>query len=576
MPGESRTMSIAPHKSLQVSFGGYSTAGIKAQNQDAFAAHRPLSNKDALKGVVAALADGLSTSERSDEASQLAVTHFISDYLSTPDSWSVRDSASRVLNGLNSWLYSNGGEANALVTTFSCAIVKSTVAHLFHIGDSRIYLHRQGRLEQLTSDHVLQHGTQSSLTRALGAELRLQVDYQAVELAPDDELLLTSDGVHDVLRDEQLQQLLTSTGNLEQRAEQIANHALQSGSQDNVSCLIMQICQLAEETIDVAQDKITRQVIPPVMQEGNRIDDFIVQRVLYAGTRSHLYLVTDSSGQYDQPLMLKAPSANFEDDANYLEAFVREQWIGLRINHRNVMRAFPRPTQSAFLYNLFEYVEGIDLRQWMLDTESPALGQVRVIVTQLIGALRVLHRQGMVHRDLKPENILIDAQGQIKLIDFGTVHVAGLSEAAQMHEDYPVGSVNYIAPEYLLGYESNYRSDLFSLGVITYEMLAGQLPFKERSNTFRPSSLQDWRYRSIRERRPDIPVWVDLCLEKATAADGRKRYQVLSEYLTDLSKPNPAMLRLAKSGPLLERNPILFWQLLSAALAAVILLQLVI
>jgi protein phosphatase len=141
-----------------------------------------------------------------------------------------------------------------------------------------------------------------------------------------------------------------------------------------------------------------------------------------------------------------------------------------------------------------------------------------------------------------------------------------------------VGSADYIAPEYLLGETGSHASDIFSLGVMVYEMLTGKLPFNlpffSTGATRRPpKGLQSWRYQSARDQRRDLPLWVDLALQKATAPNPRERYQALSEFLQDICVPNADMVQERQSAPLIERNPVNFWRGLALVLLAVVLVQ---
>ncbi len=565
---------------LDIKFGGHTSAGIKAINQDAFAAFQPEASARMLKGVVAAIADGVSCSARSAEASHVSVTDFINDYYSTPDTWTVKESASRVLNALNAWLYQHGiqgqSQRSELVTTFSSIVFKSNTAHIFHVGDSRIYRYRGGNLEPLTRSHYrTEPGDNVVLTHAMGMDIHLEVDYLRDELEKDDLYLMTTDGVHDFLSDKELKELLQRDAiSLEAHAQLIINHALNKGSDDNLSCLLVRVASLPEADIDEAHRKIAHYVVPPVMEPGMSIDDYRVLEVLHSSTRSHLYLVQHKNNNIK--LVLKAPSENFSEDDHYLEAFIREQWIGQRVNHPNVMKVFARPENTRFLYNLYEYLPAQDLGQWMRDNPQPAVGRVRSIIEQIGAALRAFQRLSMVHRDLKPENVLIDKDGRIKLIDFGTVQVSGLQEIkSAIEEECPVGSLNYIAPEYLMGQQGVFRSDIFSLGVIAYEMLCGELPYKKplyRNQI--PKNYGHWEYQPIVQKRDDVPLWVDLALRKATMPSPKDRYLALSEFMQDLRIPNQQLVDKVQSVPLMERNPLLFWQALSAILFTGFLWQL--
>jgi len=569
---------------LSVVFGGSSSAGPKLRNEDAFAAKQPDSKSTrTIKGVVACIADGLSSSDGAQQASQTSVATFIDDYYSTPDTWDVKKSAARVLNSINSWLYHQGlqtssgyvGEHHTLLTTFSAVVLKSTTAHLLHAGDSRIYLVRKGALHQLTNDHSHKRaGNKPFLTRALGMDSRLEVDYRQEEVEIGDILLLTTDGVHDFVRESQLLQFIFQSDEpLELRAKNIIACAEAQGSDDNLSCLMMEVKALPSADIDEVHRRLTELAIPPEMTVGQKIDSFEVLRVIHSGTRSHLYLVKDSVSK--QLRVLKAPSENFSEDPLYLEGFIREQWIGRRINHPSVMTIYPRPENSPFLYHVCEYIEGSTLRQWILDNPQPSLEKVRELTKAMVSALRVLQRMGMVHRDLKPENVMLDEMGLVHLIDFGTVQVDGLDELGSLiDEDVPVGSVNYIAPEYLRGGKGTYQSDLFSLGVMVYEMITGELPHKIPAGQLRqPQSVHTWRYVRVRQHRDDLPLWFDLALQKACSEAPSERYMALSEFVQDLCTPNKQLLSSHVQTPLLQKNPLLFWQCMSAGLAVLVVVQ---
>jgi len=158
-----------------ITFGGFSCAGVKAENQDAFTACMPKLSDVQSKGFVANIADGLSSASKAQEAAQLAVTQFVQDYYSTPQTWTVAKSAEKVVSSLNEWMYSKSdafhNDDQQWLTTFSSLIVKSTTGYVFHVGDTRVYQLRAGQLTQITKDHC--HGSkyqQSILTRALGAD----------------------------------------------------------------------------------------------------------------------------------------------------------------------------------------------------------------------------------------------------------------------------------------------------------------------------------------------------------------------------------------------------------------------
>ncbi|MBH0020875.1 bifunctional protein-serine/threonine kinase/phosphatase [Pseudoalteromonas sp. SWXJ133] len=559
---------------LNVSFGGHSAKGLKAENQDAFAALNTKAQEKESKGVIACLADGCSSAKNAKQASQLSVTHFINEYLNTPESWAVKKSVSKVLASLNQWLYSQSVNYNHLgqrqadwMTTFTALILKSATGYIFHLGDTRITRLRGNKIEAITRDHKVN----DTLTRALGAQLHQEIDVYEVDLKADDIYILTCDGVHDVLPNSDIAKLINEhvnleRTNLENAAKAITELALARGSDDNVSCLLVKVENIAEQKLDELYHSLTRRKIPPALNVGQKIDDYTVIRKLHASSRSHIYLVQQAPDI--PPVVLKAPSVNFEDDVHYLQGFIREGWVGQRINHLNVMKVLSTQSQSRFLYHICEYMDGQTLSDWKHDVPHPEITQVRSIIEQIVHALRAFQRLDMVHRDLKLDNVMIDAHGKVTLIDYGTVSVAAMDESVkQIADDCPQGTADYTAPETLITMHADFKSDLFSLGVIAYELLCSKLPYKPLPlNHVAPKDYSHWHYTSIRKYRADIPFWLDQALMKALAPKPELRYQAFSEFINDINKPNPYLESTANKSSIMKRDPVMVWKCISLCL----------
>lgn len=573
---------VTHKQQLTLNHAGSCQIGTRRENQDAILVRVPEKTSELVhKGAVACIADGVSCSDHSQKASHTAVVQFINDYYATPDSWSIRHSAGKILNSLNSWLYEEGTKQalshNGLVTTFSCIILKSNTAHLFHVGDTRIYRMRDNKIRLLTKDHQRTNfGKSAYLTRALGMDSKLEVDYQTVSLRQGDRFILTSDGVHDFIDNNSLSEFTFNTHGLapQDLSEEICNQALNNGSQDNLSCLIIDITHLPAHSILEHQQLTLSRTIPPALQVGNMLDNYKVEKILYEGPRSHVYQVTEVSG--GKQMVMKVPSAHYSEDTDYLIHFSNESWVGSQISSKRVMKIYSPPNDTKFTYQLCELIEGVTLRQWMYDNPNPELHTVRVILDDLVKAIRVFQRADMVHRDLKPENIMITKAGLVKIIDFGAVKVKGLEEISpESSEDVPLGAINYIAPEYINTGEATTRSDLFSVAVIGYEMLTGELPYKPtNSQNLQTARHTRWEYRSALNHRKDIPVWVDLALKKATHHLPSRRYEALSEFIADLHTPNKSLQKELKESPLIQRNPVLFWKSIAFLATLVALLEL--
>lgn len=552
----------AMSSSLSIDYAASTSAGSKAENADAADARVPKGGALLTKGIAAAIADGMSSSEGGKLASEICISSFLSDYYSTPDSWTVKTSASKVLGAANKWLYAQGqsrfDSARGMVTTFSGLVIKSTTAHVFHVGDSRIYQYRDGELEQLTRDHrVWVSSDREFLSRAMGIDPHLDIDYTARSVEPGDIFLFTTDGISSFLSDNRLRQLLDlHAGSLQSCCNVMLEEALHNGSNDNVTCQLVRVIDVPTQTEDDILQQITELPFPPDLAAGIQIDDYQIVRELHASKRSEVFLARNIPT--GTQVILKTPSVNYRDDPAYLEGFLHEEWVGRRIASPHVLKILDTP-RRRFLYNIAEYVPGQSLRQWMNDHPQTHINTARAYLAQIAEGLRAFHRLEMIHLDLKPENILIDPEGTLKIIDFGSTRVAGSVEiASSFTGDIPQGTVNYAAPECVQGQASS-RSDLFSLGVIAYELLTGALPYGDHDH---PRPAHKLRYVPAHERNNHIQPWVDRALEKAVHPNPRLRYEAISEFLYDLSHPNAA-LTSNQGKPLAERHPLAFWKVLA-------------
>ena len=563
---------------LAISRGQHSDRGRKPANQDFHGACVPSDAQLASKGIAIALADGISSSEVSHVASETAVASFLSDYFCTSDAWSVKQSAQRVLVAINSWLHAQTRHSphrydrdRGYVCTFSALVLKSASAHVFHVGDARIYRLRDGGLEQLTEDHRVRVSADTSyLGRALGIDRHLEIDYRTLPLAVGDLFLLATDGVYEHIGAREVAQLVAEHGdNLDLAARRIVERALANGSDDNLTAQLVRIDSLPEQAVDDVQRQLGDLALPPLLEPRMLFDGYRIVRELHASSRSHVHLAVDEAS--GATVVLKTPSMDLRGDAAYLERFLLEEWIARRLDNPHVVKFCPPQRQRRYLYTVSEFIDGQTLAQWMLDHPQPDLETVRGIVEQIARGLRAFHRLEMLHQDLRPQNLMIDATGTLKIIDFGSTRVAGLAERnATGTQDNLLGTAAYTAPEYFLGEAGTPRSDQYSLAVIAYQLLSGRLPYGADVARARTRAAQRrLRYQPLRHAQRDIPAWIDEVLGKALHPDPARRYTELSEFVFELRQPNPAFLNRARP-PLLERNPLLFWKGLSLLLAGTV------
>ena len=563
---------------LTLSIGQYSDKGRKEQNQDFHGVLVPDEPQLTLKGAALAIADGISSSSVSQVASAAAVKSFLDDYFCTSDAWTVRTAAERVIQATNSWLHSQTRRSEyrydkdrGYVCTLSALVLKSTTAHLFHAGDSRIYRARENALEQLTKDHRLWVSQEESyLSRALGIDEHLELDYEALPLAIDDTFLLATDGVYEhVDATFILYAIKEHREDLDRAAEAIVQQAFEQGSPDNLSLQIVRVDGLPRPEQAQLSLQIDKLPLPPILEAGAEFDGYRIVRELHATSRSHVFLAVDNDS--GEKVILKTPSIDLGEDPAYLERFMMEEWIARRLNSPHVLKAVQSSHPKNYLYTLTEYIEGQTLAQWLIDNPVPDLEKVRDIIEQAARGLRAFHRMEMVHQDLKPDNLMIDSSGTVKIIDFGSTRVAGIDETL-IGQDQPdiLGTALYAAPEYFLGEQGTPTSDLYSLGVIAYQMLSGRFPYGPQVARARTLSAQRrLQYDSVLDDEREIPAWLDETLKKAVHPDPLKRYNELSEFIYDLRQPSKAFLSRTRP-PLIERNPVQFWQGVSALLAVVI------
>jgi serine/threonine protein phosphatase PrpC len=568
---------------LKIALGQHSDAGRKPANQDFHGALVAEGAALAVKGVAVALADGIGSSAVGAVAAETAVKSFLTDYYATADSWSVRTSAERVIAATNSWLHAQNRSGagfedrdRGYVCTFDALVLKSRTAHIFHIGDARIYRLQGAGIEPLTDDHrVSMSSHETYLARALGANRHVEIDYRKVAVQPGDLFLLATDGVHEHVPPAVLARLLRDgSDDLDAAARAIVDAALAAGSEDNLTAQVVRVDALPEGRLEDLLDDPHGLPPAPLLEPRSLFEGYRILREIYASNRSHIYLAVDE--ETGSRVAIKVPSVEARDDSQALRRMMMEEWIARRVNHPNVVKAPPRSRRRDHLYVVCEHVEGQSLDQWMRDHPQPSLELVRSIVEQVASGLQALHRKEMLHQDIRPNNIMIDADGVVRIVDLGSVWVSGAAETGQSATQASdiLGTEQYSAPECLMGEGGSPRSDLFSLGVITYQMLTGQLPFGTRAARVRNAAqLRALSYRPAGELNPEVPSWVDAAIAKATQPFAMRRYEELSEFTCDLRHPNPSLAQSSERA-IAQRRPVLFWQLVSLGLAIAVVLLL--
>ena len=276
--------------------GTDSRAGRKSRNEDAVGIATPSAQEFAARGAAFAIADGVSGCEHGDRASQYAVRGVLNDYYATPDTWAPPIALDRVITAQNRWLRSQKNNSNdtALATTLSFLVLSGSRYCIAHVGDTRVYRLRENRLELLTTDHVWNHPQMSHvLTRALGLDNSVAVDYCEGDWQAGDIFLLLCDGVWASVPEAELLKIVSLYNEPDICSRKLCDAAIAAGSEDNVSAVVVQCLKTPPDSV---QQRLAagRQLSPPParLKTGSTLDGFVIEELLYESRESFVYRAT--------------------------------------------------------------------------------------------------------------------------------------------------------------------------------------------------------------------------------------------------------------------------------------------
>src|SRR6201987_4662171 len=451
---------------VQASVGFASKTGPRKANEDFAGALSGAELPEPRQEVIAAIADGIGGAKGGRIAAETAVRGFLDGFCDLPETMEVQRAGARIVGALNGWINTMGRHDPQLAgmgCTLTALVLRGRVAHLLHVGDTRAYRLSGNRLTCLTTDHVRQDGRGRShtLNRALGVEAEVRLDYATQPVTLQDRFLLCSDGVHGFLTDQNIADILRERSAPEDTAGALVGAALQSGSTDNCTALIMDVVALPTAGSADIRAAILRLPVIPAPIRGETIDGFVLKALISDGRYTRLFGAEDEVE--GGTVALKFPKPQMASVDAYRAAFIREAWVGARVHNPWVGRVIELPPgRQTRLYTVMPLYQG-ELLETRL-SRSPALGleEGRNIAVKLARAVAALHRAGIIHRDVKPDNIILEAGGSLKLIDLGVVRVPGLEEFAP---DNIPGTRAYLATEMFEGEAGNEATDIYALGV---------------------------------------------------------------------------------------------------------------
>jgi serine/threonine protein phosphatase PrpC len=558
---------------VKASVGFASETGPREHNEDfagaVFGPELPEPRGD----IVAAIADGVGGAKGGRVAAEMAVRGFLDGFCDLPETMEVRRAGARILNSLNNWIYAQGQRDAKLAgmgCTFTALVLRGRVAHVLHVGDTRVYRLRGDRLTCLTIDHVREGSAERSnvLTRALGVGTEVPLDYTTQPLARHDRFVLCSDGVHAFLPAEAIADVLRDRSASDVSARALVNAALQAGSTDNCTALVVDVVDLPTAASADIGAAIMRLPLIPVPSEGETVDGFVLKVLVSDGRYTRLFGAVDEVE--DGEVVLKFPKPQVASVAIYHAAFVREAWVGARVHSPWLGRTIELPPgRQTCLYTVMPLYPGELLETRLARRPAVGLEEGRNITIKLARAAAALHSVGIIHRDIKPDNVILESEGSLKLIDLGVVRVPGM-------EDFPPtdipGTPAYMAPEMFSGEPGNEATDIYALGVTMFRAFTGEYPYGNPDATSQPRRTRPTALSSL---RPDLPAWLQGLLGRAIAIDPAERFHDMTEFAVEMEMgPARAPPTVRRPQTFYERRPVLFWQGVSALLALALLLTL--
>lgn len=555
--------------SFDLDIGCASLRGPRSVQDDHAGVGQPAPHEEAW-GVIAALADGVSTGGLGWEAAQTTVGSLLRDYYATPATWDTTVALDRLITAQNAWLADHNrrrqavrnpeGRGVAGMSTLTAIVLRGHGYTLAHVGDSRAYLLRAGQCMPLTQDHTLgPFEFQNGLTRAIGLDDALRVDYLEGDVQIGDTFVLTSDGVHGVLKHAVLQSL-AGQGSAQEASDALVAKAISSNGRDNATALVIRVKGLAAARLEDAVRQGRQLPVPPRLQVGDVLDGMRVEACAFANGVHRLYKVQRLSD--GAALALKTLHEARASDPQERAMLAHEAWLGARVTERNargLVRVLDTSGASCF-YTLFDWHSGQTLGDMLNAQQRFSVSDVVSAATNMVRALGRLHQLGVIHRDIKPDNIHLGDDGQWRLLDLGVALSGKEPESLRVLH---AGTPSYMNPEQWADDPAVARvsaqSDLFAFGVTLYQWLTGRLPYGE------VEPYQLGRYRrdpaAPSRLRPDVPIWLDHLVLKAVARDARQRFETAEELLLALERGASRPLNAPLSTPLLGRDPVAMWKI---------------
>lgn len=559
---------------LEFTTGSSSVTGQRERNEDFAGMVTPAGAILNVKGAVFAVADGVSGNAGGREAAEMTVRSLLTDYYATPDTWEIPAALDKVITAANRWLLAQASqhrEMAGMATTLSLLVLRGQRYYSGHVGDSRLYRLRAGKLELLTADHVWDRpDMRHVLKRAVGLDQQLNVDYAEGGIQTGDVYALMTDGVWAALEQQVIHHILGLYDHPQRICDELTRLALAAGGNDNATAVAVRVIKPGKETLTDHLAEGRQLALPSKLKAGDHLDDFEIVELLHQSRASLVYKVRHR--QSGQLWVLKTLQPLLAEDRQSCQALLNEEWLAKRIMSQYLPQVLPLDAgQRSKLYYVMSWHEGATLQYRLQHGHHFTTAGVTRIGIEMLRGIGALHRLHILHRDIKPANLHIGKDGRLRILDLG---VASSGNHLQDDSMSNPGTPSFMAPELFETQQAaSVRSDLFAAGVTLYHLLTCKYPYGEIEPFQHPrfgDPVPPTRY------RPDIPGWLENIILKAVARNPASRFETAEEMLLALEVGEIRPILPVQRTPLFARARLQQWQWLAVCslLANVILVYL--
>jgi serine/threonine-protein kinase len=550
---------------MQINYASLSTAGpVREHNEDCVACWKPQVEADwRNRGAVAVLADGVGGQDAGEVASKTACDEAVKTFVDSKPLASPTQVLFQMFTAANIAIYDQNLKKNGkgkMATTLTISLFRHNEVNIGHVGDCRVYAIQAGRVRRVTNDHsyagvqlklglitvddAMNSPMRSVLTRSVGQEPTLRVDFHTITVSRGDVIVQMCDGVWTQITEGEIFDI-AGKQSPDEACKSLVQLATRRGADDNLSVQIIQVQGI--ERLSYYRGLPTYQKESPAvmgseLEVGQVLDGrFRITDLIGRSGMASIFKAIDLTN--DGIVALKVPFMQFESDPGFYSRFQREQAIGKALQHPYILRMLDDDTmKKSRPYIVMEFLDGQTLGHLIHSMRPMPQADGLKIASRICEALHYMHEHDVVHRDLKPDNIMICNDGSIRIMDFGIAKFEGQRRLTFGGFTPAMGTPDYMAPEQVKGKRGDARTDIYSLGAILYEMLTGVAPFEGPNPFVIMNSRLSGDPIAPRKRNEQITPQVEEIILHAMARPPQERYPSALAMKQDLDHPETVVV----------------------------------